>query len=85
MQIVGHASPQMWKRYNHIQDGDLTNAANKFGKYLETTTPVTFDETAERRQNGNSAEILGCWRSSMAEQRFCKPFQYFHTNPYQHS
>ena len=24
MQIVGHTSPQMWKRYNHIQEADLT-------------------------------------------------------------
>jgi hypothetical protein len=23
MQIVGHTSPQMWKRYNHIQEIDL--------------------------------------------------------------
>ncbi len=43
MQIVGHTSAQMWKRYNHIQDSDLTQAASKLGKYLETNTVITLD------------------------------------------
>jgi integrase len=48
MQIVGHTSPQMWKRYNHIQENDLTQAANKLGKFLEGNTPGTLDGKAER-------------------------------------
>jgi integrase len=47
MQIVGHTSPQMWKRYNHIQEADLTQAANKLGKYLQGNTPGTLDGTGE--------------------------------------
>ena len=34
MQIVGHTSPQMWKQYNHIQEADLTQAANKPWNYI---------------------------------------------------
>jgi integrase len=49
MQIVGHTSPQMWKRYNHIQEIDLTQAANKLGKYLQENTPGTLDGTVEKR------------------------------------
>jgi len=48
MQIVWHMSPQMWKRYNHIQEGDLTQAANRQGEYLDMNTPETLDGTAER-------------------------------------
>lgn len=48
MQIVGHTLPQMWKRYNHIQEEDLTHAANTLGKYLQRNTPGTLDETAEK-------------------------------------
>lgn len=47
MQIVGHTSPQMWKRYNHIQEADLTQAAYKLGKYLQGNTPGTLDGTGE--------------------------------------
>jgi len=32
----------------HIQEGDLTQAANRQGQYLETNTPETLDGTAER-------------------------------------
>lgn len=48
MAIVGHTSPQMWKRYNNIQEADLTLAASKLGKYLETDTVMTLDLEAER-------------------------------------
>jgi integrase len=48
MQIVWHTSPRMWKRYNHIQEGDLTQAANRQGQYLDMNTPETLDGTAER-------------------------------------
>ena len=47
MQIVGHTSPQMWKRYNQIREEDLTQAANKLGKYLQENTPGTLDPKAE--------------------------------------
>lgn len=46
MQIVGHTSPQMWKRYNQIREEDLTQAANKLGKYLQENTPGTLDPKA---------------------------------------
>lgn len=29
MQIVGHKSDKMWKRYNAIEESDLLNAAKK--------------------------------------------------------
>jgi hypothetical protein len=48
MQIVGHVSPQMWKRYNQIREQDLTQAANKLGKYLKENTRGTLDGEAER-------------------------------------
>jgi hypothetical protein len=47
MQIVGHTSPQMWKRYNHIKEADLRQAASQLGKYLEENTPGTLDPKAE--------------------------------------
>ena len=46
MQIIGHSSPQMWKRYNHMREADLTQAANKLGKYLRSDTLMTLDESA---------------------------------------
>ncbi len=49
MQIVGHTSPQMWKRYNHIREEDLSQAAAKLGKYLQQNTPGTLDGQAESR------------------------------------
>jgi len=47
MQIVGHTYPQMWKRYNHIQEADLTQAAIRLGKYLQENTPGTLDQKSE--------------------------------------
>ena len=47
MQIVGHTSPQMWKRYNQIREEDLTQAASRLGKYLQENTPGTLDPKAE--------------------------------------
>ena len=35
MQIIGHKSEKMWKRYNAIEARDLTNAASKLDKYLQ--------------------------------------------------
>jgi len=45
MKIVGHKSEKMWKRYNAIDEEDLTQAALKVHKYLERNTPGTLDGT----------------------------------------
>jgi integrase len=41
MQIVGHKSDKMWKRYNAIEDTDLLNAAKKLNTYHENNTLLT--------------------------------------------
>jgi integrase len=41
MQIVGHKSDKMWKRYNAIEESDLLNAAKKLNTYLEANTLLT--------------------------------------------
>lgn len=41
MQIVGHKSDKMWKRYNAIKESDLLHAAKKLNAYLETSTLLT--------------------------------------------
>jgi integrase len=45
MKIVGHKSEKMWKRYNAIEERDLTQAAQKVHKYLQENTPGTPEET----------------------------------------
>jgi integrase len=45
MKIVGHKSEKMWKRYNAIDERDLTEAAQKVHKYLQENTPGTLAET----------------------------------------
>jgi integrase len=45
MKIVGHKSEKMWKRYNAIDELDLTQAAQKVHKYLQEITPGTLAET----------------------------------------
>ena len=42
MKIVGHKSEKMWKRYNAIDERDLTQAAQKVHKYLQENTPGTL-------------------------------------------
>jgi integrase len=37
MRIVGHKSEKMWKRYNAIDEQDLTKAASRLNTYLELT------------------------------------------------
>jgi integrase len=37
MRIVGHKSEKMWKRYNAIDEKDLTTAASRLNTYLELT------------------------------------------------
>jgi integrase len=41
MKIVGHKSEKMWKRYNAIEEKDLTNAASKLDAYLQSNTVIT--------------------------------------------
>ena len=49
MQIIGHKSPYMWKRYNTVAESDLVAAANKLHTYLSNTviTPADSDETVQ--------------------------------------
>jgi len=35
VKIVGHKSEKMWKRYNAIDERDLTKAVEKLNKYLQ--------------------------------------------------
>ncbi|MBX3235004.1 MAG: site-specific integrase [Nitrospiraceae bacterium] len=42
MKIVGHKSEKMWKRYNAIEERDLTQAALKVHGYLQQNTPGTL-------------------------------------------
>ena len=46
MKIVGHKSEKMWKRYNAIEERDLTQAAQKVHRYLQENTPGTLSEGA---------------------------------------
>ena len=41
MRIVGHKSEKMWKRYNAIDEKDLTKAASRLNTYLEANTVIT--------------------------------------------
>jgi len=49
MQIIGHKSPHMWKRYNTVAESDLVSAANKLNTYLSNTviTPADSGETVK--------------------------------------
>ncbi len=46
MKIVGHKSEKMWKRYNSIEERDLTEAALKVQKYLDVNTLITPSDMA---------------------------------------
>ncbi|NGZ59729.1 MAG: hypothetical protein CV081_04390 [Nitrospira sp. LK265] len=46
MKIVGHKSEKMWKRYNSIEEKDLTDAAVKVQKYLDVNTLITPGDMA---------------------------------------
>jgi integrase len=46
MKIIGHRSEKMWKRYNAIEERDLTQAAQKVHRYLHENTPGTLGEAA---------------------------------------
>ncbi len=45
MQIIGHKSPLMWKRYNSMAESDLLTAANKLNTYLSNTVITPVDST----------------------------------------
>jgi hypothetical protein len=49
MQIIGHKSPYMWKRYNTVADSDLVAAANKLHTYLSNPrlTPADSEKTVQ--------------------------------------
>lgn len=47
--IVGHKSEKMWKRYNAIEERDLTQAADKLDRYLRTDTVMTLEESSARQ------------------------------------
>lgn len=42
MKIIGHKSEKMWKRYNAIEERDLTQAAAKLDKYLQSTADTVM-------------------------------------------
>ena len=44
MKVVGHKSQKMWKRYNSVEEQDLTHAAQKLNRYLKTNTVITPDQ-----------------------------------------
>ena len=45
MQIIGHKSPLIWKRYNSVAESDLLTAANKLNTYLLNTVITPADST----------------------------------------
>ena len=53
MKIVGHKSERMWKRYNAIEERDLTQAAQKVHKYLQENTPGTLGESLPGHSESN--------------------------------
>jgi integrase len=53
MKIVGHKSEKMWKRYNAIEERDLTQAAQKVHKYLQENTPGTLGESTPEHSRTN--------------------------------
>jgi integrase len=44
MQIIGHKSPLMWKRYNSVAERDLLSAASKLNAYLSNTLITPADD-----------------------------------------
>ena len=45
MQIIGHKSPLMWKRYNCVAESDLLTAAHKLNTYLLNTVITPADSS----------------------------------------
>ena len=50
MQIIGHKSPLMWKRYNSVAESDLIAAASRLNTYLSNTV-ITPDDSGEITNN----------------------------------
>ena len=53
MQIIGHKSPLMWKRYNSVAESDLIAAAKKLNTYLSNTV-ITPDDSKEFTANASA-------------------------------
>ena len=49
MQIIGHKSAHMWKRYNTVRESDLLSAASQLNSFLTNTviTPAEFGESGQ--------------------------------------
>lgn len=47
MQIIGHKSPLMWKRYNSVAESDLLTAANRLNTYLLNTVITPADSSED--------------------------------------
>lgn len=54
MKVVGHKSEKMWKRYNAIEEKDLTQAAQKLNAYLKLNTVITPDASGAQAGSANS-------------------------------
>jgi len=50
MKKVGHKSEKMWKRYNAIEERDLTQAEEKLDKFLQADTVMTLDDSLAASQ-----------------------------------
>jgi hypothetical protein len=50
MKIVGHESEKMWKRYNAVEEQDLTKAAQKLNTYLRVTASAAAATQVENTQ-----------------------------------
>ncbi len=54
MRIVGHKSEKMWKRYNAIDEKDLTKAASRLNTYLEANTVITPASNSSSAQSASA-------------------------------
>lgn len=54
MRIVGHKSEKMWKRYNAIDEQDLTRAASRLNTYLEANTLITPASNSSAAQTASA-------------------------------
>ena len=54
MRIVGHKSEKMWKRYNAIDEHDLTKAASRLNTYLEANTLITPATSSASAQSASA-------------------------------
>lgn len=54
MKVVGHKSEKMWKRYNSIEDQDLTQAAQHLNRYLKINTVITLEQCEDEGAQAKS-------------------------------